>query len=89
MPNSELVRLNEIRRASGEPPFANPRNSTAGSLKLLDSRIVAQRQLRFISHGLGEYEGIDETSYFALTQLMKRWGIPVSTTRPATTRSSK
>ncbi len=78
MPNSELVRLNEIRRASGEPPFANPRNSTAGSLKMLDSRVVAQRQLRFISHGLGEYEGIDETSYFALTQLMKRWGIPVS-----------
>ena len=70
--------MNEIRRASGETPFANPRNSTAGSLKMLDSRVVAQRQLRFISHGLGEYEGIDETSYFALTQLMKRWGIPVS-----------
>ncbi|MFI5460920.1 MAG: NAD-dependent DNA ligase LigA [Isosphaerales bacterium] len=78
MPNSELVRLNELRRASDEVPFANPRNSTAGSLKLLDSRLCAQRQLRFISHGLGEYQGIDESSYFALTQLMKRWGIPVS-----------
>jgi len=78
MPNSELVRLNELRRASGEVPFANPRNSTAGSLKLLDSRLCAQRQLRFVSHGLGEYEGIAQSSYFALTQLMKRWGIPVS-----------
>jgi DNA ligase (NAD+) len=78
MPNSELVRLNELRRAAGEVPFANPRNSTAGTLKMLDSKVVAQRRLRFISHGLGEYQGIEEPSYYALTQLMKRWGIPVS-----------
>jgi DNA ligase (NAD+) len=78
MPNSELVRLNELRKAAGELPFANPRNSTAGSLKLLDSKLCAQRQLRFVSHGLGESSGLSEKSYFALTQLMKRWGIPVS-----------
>jgi len=78
MPNSELVRLNEARRLAGEPPFANPRNSTAGSLKLLDSKLCAQRQLRFVSHGLGESEGIAETSYYALTHAMKSWGIPVS-----------
>jgi DNA ligase (NAD+) len=78
MTNSELVRLNELRRTEDEPPFANPRNSTAGSLKLLDSRLCAQRRLRFISHGLGKYQGVDEPSYFAITQLMKRWGIPVS-----------
>ena len=76
--NSELLRLNELRKVAGDPPFANPRNSTAGSLKMLDSRIVAQRRLRFISHGLGESKGVRETSYFAITQLMKRWGIPVS-----------
>jgi DNA ligase (NAD+) len=78
MPNSELVRLNELRAAAGDAPFANPRNSTAGSLKMLDSRIVAQRRLRFISHGLGESEGVREKSYLAITQLMKNWGIPVS-----------
>ena len=78
MTNSELVRLNELRKAADEPPFANPRNSTAGSLKLLDSKLCAQRQLRFVSHGLGESSDLSETSYFALTQLMKRWGIPVS-----------
>jgi DNA ligase (NAD+) len=78
MPNTELLRLNELRLAAGEPPFANPRNSTAGSLKMLDSRICAQRRLRFVSHGLGESAGIDEPSYFKLTQLMKSWGIPVS-----------
>ena len=77
MTNSELVRLNELRKAALEPPFMNPRNSTAGSLKLLDSKLCATRQLRFVSHGLGESSGLSETSYFALTQLMKRWGIPV------------
>jgi DNA ligase (NAD+) len=78
MPNSELVRINELRVAAGEPPFANPRNSTAGSLKMLDSRICAQRRLRFVSHGLGESRGIPDTSYFAVVQRMKGWGIPVS-----------
>ncbi len=78
MTNSELVRLNEIRRAAEEAPFANPRNSTAGSLKLLDSKLCGQRRLRFVSHGLGEYQGIDESSYFVLTRLIKSWGIPVS-----------
>ena len=78
MTNSELVRINERRAAAGDAPFANPRNSTAGTLKMLDSRIVAQRRLRFISHGLGESEGVREKSYLAITQLMKKWGIPVS-----------
>jgi DNA ligase (NAD+) len=78
MPNSELLRLNELRRAAGEPLFANPRNSTAGTLKLLDSRLCAQRRLRFVSHGLGEYRGIEETSYYAMTLRMRSWGIPVS-----------
>jgi DNA ligase (NAD+) len=78
MTNSELVRLNELRRAAEELPFANPRNSTAGSLKLLDSKLCGQRRLRFVSHGLGEYQGIDERSYYAITRLMKSWGIPVS-----------
>jgi DNA ligase (NAD+) len=78
MTNSELVRLNELRRADDEPPFMNPRNSTAGSLKLLDPKLCARRRLRFVSHGLGESKGIKETSYFAITQSMKTWGIPVS-----------
>jgi DNA ligase (NAD+) len=78
MTNSELLRLNDLRRAAGETLFANPRNSTAGSLKLLDPKLCGKRRLRFVSHGLGEYQGIDETSYHALTRLIKSWGIPVS-----------
>src|SRR5262249_19292489 len=67
MTNSELVRLNELRRAAEELPFANPRNATAGSLKLLDPKLCGRRRLRFISHGLGEYQGVHESSYYALT----------------------
>ncbi len=78
MTNSELVRLNEIRRANDEIPFANPRNSTAGSLKLLDSRLCAQRRLKFVSHGLGEYDGVTTDSYFEMVQFLKKWGIPVT-----------
>jgi DNA ligase (NAD+) len=78
MTNSELARLNELRRAEGERPFENPRNSTAGSLKLLDPRICGQRRLRFIGHGLGASEGIREASYHAITGKLRTWGIPVS-----------
>ena len=78
MPNPELVRLNDLRREHGEAPFANPRNATAGSLKLLDPRLCAQRRLRFVSHGLGEYRGIVASSYTEILEQLKGWGIPVS-----------
>jgi DNA ligase (NAD+) len=54
MTNAELVRINETRAAAELKPFENPRNATAGSLKLLDSRICAQRRLQFLGHGLGK-----------------------------------
>jgi DNA ligase (NAD+) len=78
MTNPELARINELRRAEGEKPFENPRNATAGSLKLLDSRICGQRRLQFVSHGLGAAEGLRETSYARISTEMKQWGLPVS-----------
>jgi DNA ligase (NAD+) len=48
--------------AAGEPPFANPRNAAAGSLKLLDPALVARRPLELILYGLGEVpEGAPDT----------------------------
>jgi len=78
MTNSELIRLNELRAEHGEPPFANPRNATAGSLKLLDPKVCGQRRLRFVSHGLGASEGVDSRSYLGVLALMGGWGIPTS-----------
>jgi len=78
MRNSELVRLNTQRKEEGLAPFANPRNATAGSLKLLDPRLCAQRRLRFVAHGLGEHRGLEAARYTEVLEGLKRWGIPVS-----------
>ncbi len=57
MPNEAFAALNAERDEAGLPTFANPRNSAAGTLKLLDPKIVAKRPLAFLAHGLGAYEG--------------------------------
>ena len=54
MPTAGFKKLNTERVAAGEEPFANPRNSSAGSLKQLDPRIVAKRPLTMVVYGLGE-----------------------------------
>ncbi len=77
MTNSELVRLNELRRAIEESPFANPRNATAGSLKLLDPKLCGARRLRFVAHGLGAATGLKVHSYVEILNDLKRWGIPI------------
>ena len=51
-------KLNAERKAAGEELFANPRNAAAGSIKLLDPRIVARRPLDIILYGLGKVEGV-------------------------------
>jgi DNA ligase (NAD+) len=78
MENAELARINDLRRQAGEPPFANPRNSTAGTLKLLDPRLCAQRRLRFVAHGLGEISGVESGSYRELLADLRAWGLPVT-----------
>jgi len=78
MTNAELARINRIRVDEGLKPFENPRNSTAGSLKLLDPRLCRQRRLRFVAHSLGEYRGFEETSYFDTMQRIKALGMPIS-----------
>ncbi len=77
MTNGELVRLNDLRRVAEETPFANPRNATAGSLKLLDPKLCVLRRLRFLAHGLGECKGLAATTYSRILDDLKRWGIPV------------
>ena len=57
MTNSDLVLLNQSRQAEGEPPFANTRNVTAGSIRQLDPRVCAGRRLRFFCHSAGDTRG--------------------------------
>lgn len=53
MNKDDFAALNQQRKDSGEVLFANPRNAAAGSLKLLDARLTAQRRLKFFVHSPG------------------------------------
>ena len=78
MTNAELIRLNDIRAVDESTAFANPRNATAGSLKLLDSKLCGQRRLRFVAHGLGQVVGLKARSYWEILGSLKQWGVPTS-----------
>ncbi len=76
MPFADFNRLNEQRDADGLPALANPRNATAGTIKLLDVEEVAARPLAFLAHGIGEYEGESMRSADDFEALLRRMGIP-------------
>ncbi len=78
MSHAAFQRMNQQREARGEAPFANARNATAGTLKLLDSRQVAKRPLSIVLYGTGEVsEGAIE-SQTGLRELFLSLEIPVS-----------
>lgn len=76
MPKAAFDALNAQRTEAGEPVFANPRNSTAGTLKLLDSRLVAKRPLDIIVHGLGSADGAGLQRQEDLFALLDQCGLP-------------
>jgi DNA ligase (NAD+) len=76
MPNSAFAAMNEERDEAGLPTFANPRNATAGTIKQLDPKIVAQRPLAFLAHGLGAYDGDDLNSETDFHALLDQFSIP-------------
>ncbi|MDO5450198.1 MAG: NAD-dependent DNA ligase LigA [Akkermansia sp.] len=76
MPSADFDAMNEQRDADGLPAFANPRNATAGTIKLLDPAEVALRPLRFLAHGLGVYQGEELQDMDDWEALLTRMGIP-------------
>ncbi len=76
MTNSDLVKLNEMQKQKGEPPFANTRNVTAGSIRVLDPRICAERRLRVFCHGVGHCEGLKSTSHAEFLKEIGGYGLP-------------
>ncbi len=89
MTDAELIRLNGLRAAAEELPFANPRNATAGSLKLLDPKLCAKRRLRFVAHGLGQTEGIAAGRTPRSWRSSSRSGSRPARTTPGTSRSTR
>jgi DNA ligase (NAD+) len=79
---ADFARLNARQRDAGLKEYMNPRNAAAGSLRLLDSRITASRNLRFFSYGVGALEGADmPESHSALLDWLDQLGLPVSKER--------
>ena len=75
LPKDCLNDINAQREAEGEPPFANPRNAAAGSLRLQDASITASRPLDIFIYTLNYAEGIAFATHTESLELMKRWGL--------------
>lgn len=78
MERGDFDAINAARAEKGEEVYANPRNFTAGSLKLLDSKICASRKLRFFAHGVGAFDGASPKTHHELLEAFSSWGIPVN-----------
>lgn len=76
MNRAEFEKMNQEREEAGEPRFANPRNSTAGSLKQLDPRDVAKRPLSVIFYGMGDHGEAKLQSQSQIYDLLHEAGLP-------------
>jgi DNA ligase (NAD+) len=77
---ADFLSLNQDREERGDPPFANPRNAAAGSLRQLDPMITAQRPLHFWVHGFVASSPFASTYEEAFSH-MKAWGLPINPSR--------
>lgn len=78
MPLQSFKRLNEEREDIGEPVFANPRNTASGTLKLQDSKIVAERTLDSFLYGVYG-DDLQLNGHFESVQAAGSWGFKVPT----------
>ncbi len=76
---SAFTKCNARRIEAGDEPFANPRNATAGTLKSLDPKVTAERNLGFFAHGFtaSSANGVADTAEEMMANL-QRWGIPTN-----------
>ncbi len=78
MPRPAFEALNRQKQKEGEPLFANPRNGTAGTLKQLDARIVAKRNLSLFCYGLGAVEGRSFRTQQEILRFLQEASLPVN-----------
>ncbi len=78
MPKNSFARLNENREEAGDPLFANPRNAAAGTLRQLDPKVTAERQLGIFVYAIGLSEGVSKASHGEILDLLKQLGFKVN-----------
>src|SRR6185369_6237697 len=71
-------KINREKEENGEPPFANPRNAAAGSLRQLDPRVTARRPLSLYCYAPGMVEGAEFGSQQEFFDAIASWGLPVN-----------
>ena len=76
MTNSDLVLLNQSQQERGEAAFANTRNVTAGSIRLLDPRKCAERRLHMFCHGVGYVEELQAETHMEFLEELRAFGLP-------------
>lgn len=78
MPKKAFAELNESRTEAEQDKFANPRNAAAGSLKLLDPKVTAERNLAFFAYGIGQTSQTIADDHFTTLNKLKKFGFPVN-----------
>ncbi|MCL1791240.1 MAG: NAD-dependent DNA ligase LigA [Peptococcaceae bacterium] len=78
MPKESFRRLNVEREEGGQAVFANPRNAAAGSLRQQDSRITAQRGLRYFAYQILQAQDLGLATQTETLEQLKRWGFSVN-----------
>lgn len=78
MTNSDLVRLNKQQQEIGDKIYANTRNVTAGSIRLLDPRQCAERNLRIFCHGAGQCDGMTARTHMEFLAEIAKFGLPAT-----------
>ena len=77
LPRASFARINAEREAEGEPPFMNPRNAAAGTMRNLDPRLVRRRRLGAYSYQVVAPGSALPVTHFELLEAMRAWGLPV------------
>ncbi|GAA2294979.1 NAD-dependent DNA ligase LigA [Streptomyces violaceusniger] len=78
LPRERFAELNARLVEAGKPPFANPRNAAAGSLRQKDPKITASRPLDMVVHGIGAREGFVIDRLSQAYELLHEWGLPTA-----------
>ncbi len=77
-PVAAFADLNATLVEQGRPPFANPRNAAAGSLRQKDPQVTASRPLRLVVHGIGARPGFEPAAQSEAYATLRDWGLPTS-----------